>query len=150
MAEKAKAEQAAYDAGMTKMVECLTAQLRDVTRAFCLKVWGEAMNASWVSTELKLRAPNKVYYPPALHLSPTLPQPPTNPNSAPLSSSAQPGDAPSSTSSKGKEKKKELPTLVDVTNMEVEEEATEVEQLKRMKKDKGPEKRGTKEKEPTV
>ena len=34
--------------------------------------------------------------------------------------------------------------------MEVEEEATEVEQLKRMKKDKGSEKRGTKEKEPTV
>ena len=37
-AEKAKAEQAAYDAGMTKTTESLTAQLRDVVRAFCLEV----------------------------------------------------------------------------------------------------------------
>ena len=29
-AEKAKAEQTVYDAGMTKMAESLTAQLRDV------------------------------------------------------------------------------------------------------------------------
>ena len=37
-AEKAKAKQAAYDAGMTKTAQSLTAQLWDVARAFCLKV----------------------------------------------------------------------------------------------------------------
>ena len=36
--EKAKAEQAAYDAGMTKAVKRLTAQFRDVAQAFCLEV----------------------------------------------------------------------------------------------------------------
>lgn len=36
--EKAVAEQAAYDAGMKKTAESLTAQLKDVTRAFCLEV----------------------------------------------------------------------------------------------------------------
>ena len=39
-AEKAQAEQAAYDAGMTKAVESLIAQLRDVACAFCLEFWG--------------------------------------------------------------------------------------------------------------
>lgn len=37
-AEKAKAEQAAYDAGITKTSQSLTAQLRDVARAFCTEV----------------------------------------------------------------------------------------------------------------
>ena len=52
--EKAEAEQAAYDAGMTKTAESLTAQLRDVAHAFCLKVWGQALNAAGVDTESKL------------------------------------------------------------------------------------------------
>lgn len=37
-AEKSQAKQAAYDTGMTKVVESLTAQLRDVGHAFCLEV----------------------------------------------------------------------------------------------------------------
>ena len=71
---------------MTKVAESLIAQLRDVARAFCLEVWGQALNAAGVSTESKFRAPDKVYHPPALCLAPTLPQPPTDPSSAPLSS----------------------------------------------------------------
>ena len=62
-AEKSQAKQAAYDAGMTKVAKSLTAQLRDVARAFCLEVWGQALNAVGVSTESELRAPDKVYYP---------------------------------------------------------------------------------------
>ena len=38
--EKAKVEQAAYDASMTKTAQSLTSQLRDIARAFCLEVWG--------------------------------------------------------------------------------------------------------------
>ena len=37
-AEKAKAEQAMYDAGMTKTAQSLIAQLRDVAWALCLEV----------------------------------------------------------------------------------------------------------------
>ena len=52
-AEKAKAEQVTYDAGMTKTTQSLTAQLRDVARAFYLEVWGEAINAIVVGVESK-------------------------------------------------------------------------------------------------
>lgn len=44
-AEKSQAEQVAYDASMTKVAKSLTTQLRDVARAFCLEVWGQALNA---------------------------------------------------------------------------------------------------------
>ncbi|KAL0004902.1 hypothetical protein SO802_012463 [Lithocarpus litseifolius] len=44
-AEKAKA----YDIGMIKTAQSLTAQLRDVARAFCIEVWGKALNAAGVS-----------------------------------------------------------------------------------------------------
>ena len=145
--EKAEAEQVAFDTGMTEAAEILTTQLRDVARAFCLDLWGQALNVTGVDTESELWAPDKVYYPPALCLAPTLPQPLVDPSSAPLSSSAQPSDAPSSTSAKGKDKKKELPPPVDVPDVEAEEEAVEVGQLKRQKKEKESKKKGTKEKE---
>lgn len=54
--EKAKAEQVAYDAGMTKTAKSLTA-LRDVAQAFCLIVWGEALNVAGVSADLNLKGP---------------------------------------------------------------------------------------------
>lgn len=117
---KAEAEQAAYDAGMTKAAESLTTQLKDVAHAFCLEVWGQALNVIGVNTESELWAPDKVYYPLALPLAPTPPQPPAEVSSAPLSSSAQTGDAPSSTSAKGMEKKK-----VGVQDVEAEKEAVE-------------------------
>ena len=110
--EKAKAEQAAYDAGMTKAVESLTAQLRDVTQAFCLEVWGQALNAAEVNTESKLRALDKVYYPPALRLAPSPLQLSADPSSAPTSSSTQLASTPSATPAKGKEKKQPSPTNV--------------------------------------
>ena len=44
--EKTEIEQVAYDVGMTKAAESLTTQLRDVARAFCLEVWGQALTAS--------------------------------------------------------------------------------------------------------
>ena len=53
-AEMAQAEQAAYDMGMTKIAKSLTVQFRDVARAFCLEVWGQALNAAGVNTESEL------------------------------------------------------------------------------------------------
>lgn len=73
--EKAEAEQVAYDAGMKKTAESLIAQLRDIARAFCLEVWGHALDAVGVSTESELQAPDKVYYPSALQLASTPPKP---------------------------------------------------------------------------
>lgn len=54
-AKKAKAKQAAYDAGMNKTTKSLVAKLRDITRTFCLKVWGEALNTVGVDANLELR-----------------------------------------------------------------------------------------------
>ena len=69
--EKARVKQAAYDAGMTKTTQSLTAQFRDVARAFCLEVWGQALITAGVDTESELRTPDKVYYPSTLCLAPT-------------------------------------------------------------------------------
>lgn len=79
-----------------------------------------------VSTESELWGLDKVYYPPTLRLALILPQPPTGPSSAPLSSSSQPDATSSPTSAKGEEKKKELPPLADVIDEETKEEVTEV------------------------
>ena len=49
-----KAKQVTYDAGMTKTAQSLIAQLRDVARAFCLEVWGEALNATGVGVDSDL------------------------------------------------------------------------------------------------
>ena len=84
-AKKAKAAQVAYDVSMTKTAESLTAQFRDVARAFYLEVWGQALNVARISTESELRAPNKVYYPLALHLAPSPSQPSIDPGQAPTS-----------------------------------------------------------------
>ena len=149
-AEMSKVEQAAYDVGIIKIAESLTVQLKNVALAFCLEVWGQALNATGVSTESKLRASNKVYYPPALHLAPTLPQPPADSSFAPLSSFAQRDHVPFPTLTKGKEKKKELPPPVDVQDVEADKEVAEVTQLKRKKMEKEQEKKGTKEKKPTT
>ena len=132
---------------MTKAAESLTAQLRDVACAFCLEVWAQALNAAGVDTESKLHTPDKVYYPPALRLAPTLPQLPANPSPTLFSSSEQKDPNPSPTSSKGKETTKELPPPDIVVDVEVEEEVTEGVPLKRQKKAKEQEKKGTKEKE---
>lgn len=85
-AEKAKAEQAAYDVRMTKTTQSLAAQLRDIARAFCLEVWGEALNVTRVNANSELRGPSNIYYLPALHVAPS-PSPPmfdsTLPSSVP-------------------------------------------------------------------
>ncbi|KAL0008119.1 hypothetical protein SO802_009621 [Lithocarpus litseifolius] len=129
--EKAKAEQAAYDAGITKTAQSLTAQLQDVARAFCLELWGEALNEAGVSTELELRAPNKLYYPPALRLAPGLTQPLADPSSS--AASAQPTTTSTATLVAEKEQDQTLPISgVDVDS----EEVAKVGQLKRKKKEK--------------
>ena len=117
--EKAKAEQAAYDAGLTKTAQSLTAQLRDVARAFCLEIWGYALTATGVSTKLELRAPNKVYYPPALRLAPSLTQPPIDLSSA--STSVQPTTT--SATTPATKKGQDQPPLVAVVDVESEEVA---------------------------
>ena len=83
-------------------------------------MWGQALNAMGVNTESEFRAPGKVYYLPALHLAPTLPQPPIDPSFTPLSSPTQPNHDSSPTSTKGKEKKKGLPPLANVQVVEAE------------------------------
>ena len=93
----AKVEQAAYDAGMTKTTQSPTTQLKDVAQAFYLKVWGQALKVAEVDTELELRAPYKVYYPPALRLAPNSPQPPVDLDATPTSSLAQPASIPANT-----------------------------------------------------
>lgn len=102
-AEMAQVEQAAYDMGMTKTAKSLTVQLKDVARAFCLEVWSQALNTTGVNTESELKAPDKFYYPPALHLAPISQQPPADPTSTPPVSSDQPVSIPPSTPTKGKE-----------------------------------------------
>ena len=109
-------------------------------------MWGQALTAAGVNTESKLRAPNRVYYPPALCLAPSLSQPSVDPSSAPTSSSAQPATTPFATPAK--EKVKEHPAPVNVVEVETEEVA-EVAQMKR-KKEKELEKKGGKEKETSM
>ena len=94
-------------------------------------------------TESELRAPDKVYHPPALRLAPILPQPPMDPSPTLPSSSKKKDLVPSPTSSKGKEKTKELPPPNVVLNVEAEGVP-----LKRKKKDKEQVKKGAKEQEP--
>ena len=119
-AEKAKAEQAAYNASKTKTTRSLTTQLQDVAQAFCLEVWGQALTSTKVSTELELRAPNKVYYPPVLHLAPSLTQPQANPSSA--STSVQPTTAPTATPATKKGQDQPPPTdVVEVESKKVAE-----------------------------
>ena len=79
--ERAQAEQAAYNDGMTKIAQSLTAQLRDVAWTFCAKVWNEALNTVGVMADFYLRGADKVYYPPTLHLAPSIAPPSPNPSS---------------------------------------------------------------------
>ena len=79
-AEKAKAEQATCDAGMTKTTQILTAQLRDVAQDFCLEVWGEAVNAAEVNADSDLRGTDKVQYPLALRITPSSASLPPDPS----------------------------------------------------------------------
>ena len=81
--ERAKAEQAAYNAGMTKTTQSLIAQFKDVARAFCAEVWSEALNIAGVIANSDLKGADKVYCPPALRLAPSIASPPPpNPNLA--------------------------------------------------------------------
>jgi len=84
-------------------------------------VWGQALTAVGVSTESEFRAPNRVYYPPALCLAPSLSQPSVDPSSAPTSSLAQPATTLFATPAK--EKVKEHPAPVNVMEVETEEAA---------------------------
>ena len=88
---------------MTKASESLTAQLRNLAQAFYMEVWGLALSAVWVSTKSELRAPDRIYYPPALCLAPTPLQPLADPSSAPPSSLNQPASTPSTAPTKDKE-----------------------------------------------
>ncbi|KAK9998041.1 hypothetical protein SO802_017644 [Lithocarpus litseifolius] len=54
---------------------------------------GQALSAARIGIESELRAPDKVYYPPTLHLAPTSPQPLADSNFAPPSSIDQPAFA---------------------------------------------------------
>lgn len=123
--EMSQAEQAAYKAGMTKATERLTTQLRDVAQAFCLEVWGQVLNVVGVDANSKLRAPEKVNYPPAPRLALTLPPPQAETGFVPPSSLDQPIFAPSTVHPQDQEPDKSQETLV----VDVEkDETTEVVQ----------------------
>ena len=129
--ERAKAEQAAYNAGMTKTTQSLTAQLRDVAWTFCAEVWSEALNTAGVMADSDLRGANKVYYPLALCLTPSIASPPPNPSST----SSTPQSTITSATKPASRIDKEQPNSTPVVELEFEEVA-EVEQLNRKKKDK--------------
>ena len=132
---------------MTKTAQNLIAQLKDVTQAFCLEIWGHALTAAGVSTKSELRAPDIVYYLPALCLAPSLSQPSADLGSAPASGLVQPATTLAATlaTEKGKE---QLPSVV-VVDVEIDE-AAKVGQLKRKKKEKEKEKEERKEKKTTA
>ena len=114
---------------MTKTAQSLTAQLKDVARTFCVEVWSKALNTTGVMANSDLRGANKVYYPPALCLTPSIAPPPPNLSST----SSVPKSTTTSTTKPASRKDKEQPTSTPVVLLE-SEEVTEVEQLKRKKK----------------
>lgn len=128
-AEKAKDEQAVYDAGMTKTTQSLTAQLRDVARVFCVEVWNEALNSIRVNVDSELRESEKVYYPQPLCIAPS----PTSAFPDPSSTSLMPKPAliSASATSSDKEEQPQSP-IVELRP----EEVIEVEQQKKKKKEK--------------
>lgn len=69
-AERVKAEQAAYDVGMTKTAQSLIAQLWDVTQAFWLEMWGGTLNAAGVDASSGLKGTSSVYYPSTFRIAP--------------------------------------------------------------------------------
>lgn len=83
-AERVKAEQAAYDVGMTKTAQSLIAQLWDVTQAFWLEMWGETLNAAGVDASSGLKGPSSVYYPSTLRIAPNSTPPMASSTPAPL------------------------------------------------------------------
>ena len=106
-------------------------------------MWGQALTIAGISIESELRAPDKVYYPPALHLAPNPTQLAVDPIF--VSASAQPTIALAATPMV--EKEQDQPPLLSVVDVD-SEEATKVGQLKRKKKEKEKEKQ--KEKEASV
>ena len=128
---------------MIKTAQSLTAQLRDVAQTFCLEVWGQALTAAEVNIKSELRAPDRVYYLPALRLAPSLSQPLADPSSALAFASVQLASTLATTHAT--EKGQEQPPPVAVVDMETKE-AAKVGQLKR-KKGKEKEKKEGKEKE---
>lgn len=128
--KRAKAEHAAYDAGMTKTAQSLTAQLRNVARNFCAEVQSEALNTTGVEADSDLRGADKVYYPPTLCLAPSIALPPPNPSFTSL----VPKSTTTSTIKSASEKDKEQPTSMPIVELE-SEMVVEVEQLKKKNKD---------------
>lgn len=128
-AKRAKVEQAVYDASITKTTQSLTAQLRDVARAFYVEVQGEAFNATRVSADFELRGANKIYYPRPLQTtsSPTF----AFPDPSSTSSAPKLAIAPAEVVSSEIEKEQQPPSSMVELGLE---EAVEVEQLKRKKK----------------
>ena len=108
-----------------------TAQLRDVARTFCAKVWSEALNITGVEVNFDLRGVDKVYYPPALRLTPSIAPSPPNLSST----SSVPKSTTTSTTKPTFGKDKEQPTSTPIVELE-SEEVVEVEQLKKKNKDK--------------
>lgn len=100
---------------MNKTTKSLTAKLRDVARAFCLEVQGEALNATGVDASQNLKGPSSVYYPLAFRIAP-IPTP-LVPSSTPASLTLQPLVTPSSKPSVEKEKQ----GPIQVVELEVEE-----------------------------
>ena len=130
-AKRAKAKQAAYDAGMIKTTQSLTAQLKDVARTFCAEVWSEFLNVAGVMADFNLRGVDKVYYPPALCLTPSTALPPPKLSST----SSMPKSTTTSTTMPTSRKDKEQPTPKPVVKLE-SKKVVEVQQLKKKKKDK--------------
>lgn len=130
---------------MTKAAESLTTQLRDVARAFCLEVWGQALSAVGIGTESELTIPDMVYNPLALRLAVTPPQPLADTNYASPSSLDQPVSTPSTAPTKNQNQEQEQTHQAKLVDVE-KEETTKLAQLKKKKKEKEQEKKREKRK----
>lgn len=65
----AQAKQVGYVIGVKETKETLRAQVTEVYRGYCLRVWTEALNFAGVDASLELRRPENVFYPPALRIA---------------------------------------------------------------------------------
>ena len=71
---KEKAEDEAYDLGVSKTQATLKAQVPGVCRLYCSQVWNEALKQAGVETSSVLWKAECMYYPPAIREDAPSPQ----------------------------------------------------------------------------
>lgn len=112
---------------MTKTTQSLTTQLRDVAWAFCVEVWGEALNTAGLVVDSSFKGSDKIYYPLLFASFQALPSPPNLSSTSSVAKSTA-----TSTTVPTSKKDKEQPAPTPITELE-SEEVVEVEIVKKKK-----------------